>query len=255
MKKTLWLSVCLFLVITVGCATEPPSADQAQSAPAQGTVAEATVIVDHIIVGISDLEVGIEQLEALTGVRAVIGGEHPGRGTRNALISLGSGHYLELLAPVPGGVIDEFDDLAGDLETFSELTPLGWAASTSSMDALAQKLTAAGYEIDGPVPGSRVKPDGSVLEWKTLVITQPLLDGAPFFIEWGESSVHPSESSPEGCELATLQVGDPDAVELRGLAATLGLDIEVTAGDRMTLEFGLHCPNGEVHFSSDASGR
>ena len=217
---------------------------------AQESAAKEAVIVDHIIVGVSDLKKGIEQLEALTGVRAVIGGEHPGRGTMNALISLGSGHYLEVLAPVPGGVIDEFDDLAGDLESFSELTPLGWAASSDNMAGLAEKLLAEGYEIEGPTPGSRVKPDGSVLEWRSLAIMKPLLAGAPFFIEWSESSVHPSESSPQGCELDFLRLEDPDAMALRDLVSVLGLPIRVEVGTSPAMEVALNCPNGAVRLSN-----
>ena len=36
-----------------------------------------------------------------TGVRAVFGGAHPGRGTQNALIALGGDHYLEILGRTP----------------------------------------------------------------------------------------------------------------------------------------------------------
>src|SRR4051812_10884651 len=57
--------------------------------------------IDHVILGIDDLQKGIAELERATGVRAVFGGAHPGRGTQNALISLGENHYLEILAPNP----------------------------------------------------------------------------------------------------------------------------------------------------------
>ena len=154
MKNVLGFAAFLFLAIAPGCAPEETAPEPEPSSPAPAAVADDVVIVDHIIVGTSDLEAGVEELEALTGVQAVIGGEHPGRGTRNALISLGPGHYLELLAPVPGGVIDEFDDLAGGLKDLTELTPLGWAGSSQDMDALAETLVAAGYEIEGPVAGS-----------------------------------------------------------------------------------------------------
>ena len=58
-----------------------------------GAVAPAAQ-VDHILLGIDDLDRGMEQFEKLTGVRPVYGGKHP-RGTHNALVSLGNGTYLE----------------------------------------------------------------------------------------------------------------------------------------------------------------
>jgi hypothetical protein len=45
--------------------------------------------IDHLIVGIADLEEGIRLFAELAGVMAERGGRHPSLGTHNALLSLG----------------------------------------------------------------------------------------------------------------------------------------------------------------------
>jgi hypothetical protein len=120
---------------------------------------------DHFVVGINDLETGIDQFEALTGVRAVAGGVHPHIGTCNALLSIGEQSYLEIIAPDPGADTARlhpqlkalFTDPLADMAT---LTPYLWAVGSRDLDDTVSKLAAREIYLTEPAVGARQKPTG-----------------------------------------------------------------------------------------------
>jgi 5'-nucleotidase (lipoprotein e(P4) family) len=200
-------------------------------------------LVDHVILGAADLDAGMAWLEARTGVRPILGGQHPGRGTRNALLALGGRRYLELLAPDPtqgpGPLTSELMKLA---------TPklVGWALAATDMESVAAHGRSAGIPLEGPNAGSRARPDGRLLEWRALASGE--LEGAsvPFFIEWSAASVHPSADSPQGCRLVSLEVQRPDSARLRELLSALGSAVSVTQAATEGLSLRLDTPKGIV---------
>src|SRR6266545_77803 len=123
----------------------------------------AASAVDHLLLGVSDLERGIEWVERRTGVRAAAGGVHPGVGTRNALLSLGPGHYLEIIAPDPAQSAYNFQI---DVRLLTEPRLITFAAATSDIEATAAAAREAGYQVFGPRAGSRQAPSGKMLRWR-----------------------------------------------------------------------------------------
>jgi hypothetical protein len=208
--------------------------------------------VDHLILGVRDLDEGMRQFEGRTGVRPMVGGEHPGRGTRNALVALGPALYIEILAPQTGA---PDSGAAGGLKTLADLTPMGWAVSVRDVEETRRRLGDAGFTLSDIMPGSRARPDGSLLEWKTFGIAKPPAAGAPFFIRWGDRTTHPSQDSPGGCGLERLRITTPDAEDLRRLLAALPLEVKVEVGARGGMDVTLRCPRGMVDFSGGVAAR
>ena len=220
------------ILCAVGCVSAPTPKEPAMN----------DVSIDHVILGIADLEEGIRRFAEMSGVTAERGGQHPGRGTHNALLSLGSPTYLEIISPVAGPApgMEALSDL-------KELTPVGWAIGTRDLDATKAGLEAAGFKVSAPRPGSRVRPDGQRLEWRTAGVDIP--GGlTPFLIEWGAETAHPSTTSPKGCTLESMEIDTPQAERLGKLVEELrlGAVVREAADEEMTLT--LACPSGRVSF-------
>lgn len=215
------------------------------AAPALARVSIGSVPknLDHVILGCTDLDEGIEFVFRHLGVRAIAGGVHPGAGTKNALLSLGTMRYLEIMAPDP--LQPDAPD-PRNVRTLKGPALVGWAEHRAHLDDFASRLHAAGVAVAGPVPGSRKRPDGSVLNWKSLPLKEDEHGVLPFFIEWGASSTHPSVDSPKGCGIDSLQIATPDPTALETLSKTLELDVAIAKATATRLTARLHGPKGSL---------
>ena len=200
--------------------------------------------IDHIILGINDLDKGIAQFKELTGIEPVFGGVHPNSFTHNALVALDGKVYIEIMAPRPDA--EEVPDYFRNLE---KLTPIDWAVRTLNANKTKQKLKSAGFISSDSKDGSRAKPDGTLLSWTTFGIVDH--DEFPFFIEWGASTAHPSSTSPTGCTFQSLNITTPDDEVINKLNAELKLGLTVTQGIRQQLQLTIDAPKGKIIFPSD----
>lgn len=212
-----------------------------------GAAAEAPADLDHILLGIDDLSRGITFIEERTGVRAAFGGVHPGRGTRNALLRLGTRRYLEIIAPDP-----QQTSPVGypQLREMHEPRLLTWAVHTDDISAVAKRLADSGIEAEGPEAGSRARPDGKVLHWKALRLKNDREGLLPFFIEWSRDSVHPSMDAPSGCSLARFSISSHEPEELRSIFGHLGVNVTVERGSEPKLRARISSAKGTLELTS-----
>lgn len=204
--------------------------------------------VDHIILGVPGLDEGIAAFEQATGVTPVRGGRHPGRGTENALASLGNGVYLELIAPQRDAPADEFTTY---LRSLKQPTLAGWAVHVPDAKAAKAKIERQQFALSNLAPGSRITPDGKTLEWTTFGLTTQEIATAPFFIEWSKSTTHPSKTSPGGCAIDRFAIADPKGDELSRLLRAAGVHVPVTPADKPRMELALRCAGRTVSYSSE----
>jgi hypothetical protein len=206
--------------------------------------------VDHLLLGASDLDRGIDWVEQRTGIRAAAGGIHPGVGTRNALLSLGAGHYLEIIAPDPLQSVYKF---LVDIRPLTEPRLVTFAAATRDIEATAAIARAAGYQVSGPNAGARQAPSGQTLRWRTLGVLNQFGSGGvepvPFFIQWDLDTPHPSRSTPAGCELESLEFQHSTPADLSAALRALGIDGKVSQAGAVRIIASLKTPKGRVELS------
>ena len=206
--------------------------------------------VDHLLLGTRDLDAGIEWVAKKFGVKAAVGGSHPGRGSRNALIAFRQRRYLEIIAPDPA---QPPENLTRNLRTLEEPRLIGWASASTDLSALAKRLQERGQRVTGPLDGARIRPDGGKLAWRTLSLEEAFeQDGAdpiPFFIQWSPESSHPSQDSPQGCDVIGFAIEHPKADAVRALLAQAGIDADVRQAKSCRLIATLDTPKGRVVLS------
>jgi hypothetical protein len=191
------------------------------------------------------LELGIETIERLFGVRATPGGQHPGRGTRNALVSLGPSVYLEIIGPDPAQPAPPLSRPFG-IDDLKEPRLVTWVAKGENLESFAKEAAHAGVKLGEVIDGSRQRTDGVILSWRYTDPRTVAFDGlVPFFIDWGKTP-HPADAATPGASLTGLRAEHPDPEPVQKALDTLGLALRVQRGPRPALIAAVNTPRGRV---------
>lgn len=200
---------------------------------------------DHLMYGGGlDLDALGDAVAARTGVDAAFGGCHDRGGTCNALLGLGRGRYLELIAADPAG--DTGAPRARLVAGLPAPRAIAWAIAVPDLDRALATARAAGYD-PGPIrPLRRRRSDGSWLSWRLAWDAEQVFLGVvPFVIEWGEAA-HPAADAPAGCRLLGLRAEHPRPAQVRPALRALGVGLALGRGPAPALIATLETPNGVV---------
>jgi hypothetical protein len=214
---------------------------RAEQAPATPLLSR----LDHLVYATPDLGVGIAAIDKRLGVRATPGGQHPGLGTRNALVALGPSSYLEIIGPdpeqpkPPGPLRFGIDDLKAP-------RIVTWVANGTELEQVTRAAAEQGVKLGAVIPGSRRRPDGVVLAWRYTDPNTVVADRiVPFLIDWG-TSPHPSATAARGATLVDVRAEHPDADRVQKMLDALGLGLRVQKGPAPAIIATIDSPRGRV---------
>ncbi|WP_052345691.1 VOC family protein [Paucisalibacillus sp. EB02] len=164
--------------------------------------------LDHIVIAGRNAEEDSITYNKRFAVKAVKGGEHENWGTYNYLAYFSNQAYIEWLG------INNYDKaMKSDNPLITHLVymldqnetgPFQFALRTDQMDDYVQHFKENNIPFDGPYPGKRLRPDGTLLSWRMLFPKYDITEGMlPFLIEWHNPTGGPCTQSISNPQVIT----------------------------------------------------
>jgi hypothetical protein len=195
--------------------------------------------LDHLsyAAGPEGLAACVQRLGSRLGAGFTDGGIHPSFGTRNFVLPLENGSYLEVVEALDHPAVERAP-FGRAVRDRSEMGGgwLGWAIRVADIAVVEARLGRSAAD------GHRHRPDGFDLRWKQIGINEVVADPQlPFFVQWlTDDEHHPSAGgsslSLRGLEIAGDQtriddyLGVPTRQPLDGIAVEWSPPIEDDTG-------------------------
>jgi hypothetical protein len=212
----------------------------------------ARMRLDHLsyAAGPEGLAACVQRLGSRLGAAFIDGGIHPSFGTRNFVLPLAGGTYLEAVEALEHPAVDRApfgravrarSDTGGGW--------LGWAIRVQDIRPVETRLGRPAAD------GHRRRPDGFDLRWKQIGINDVLADPQlPFFVQWLIDDEHHPAAGGAALALSGLQIaGDQARIDnYLGTSARQpldGIDVEWSPpidDDTGVLSAVFSTPGGEV---------
>ncbi len=151
----------------------------------------------------------VQRIGAAIGATFADGGLHPRFGTRNFILPLAGGTYIEVVAAL--------DHPAAYSAPFGRAVRaraeqgggwMGWVVAVSDLGAIEARLGRRAVE------GHRVRPDGYDLRWKQIGVLDTMADAQlPFFVHWEVDQQHHPSAGGHDVQIAKLEIaGSPGRI-------------------------------------------
>lgn len=206
--------------------------------------------LDHLSYACTTSEIAdvIQRIGGDLGATFVDGGRHPQFGTRNFILPLANGCYVE--------VVSALDHPAAEKAPFGRAVAQvasdggGWFSWVVAVEDISPVEERLGREAR---QGHRIRPDGVDLCWKQLGVLNVMEDPElPFFVEWScPDTEHPSSGGSAVAIERIEMAGDPAIVSSwlgTGTADPLdGIEVDwVEAEDDGLVAVWFATPHGSV---------
>lgn len=152
----------------------------------------------------------VQRLGARLGAGFTDGGLHPRFGTRNFVLPLAGGVYVEVVAALDHPAVDRAPfGRAVQARAAAGGGWLGWVVAVDDLAPVEQRLGRSA------VVGNRHRPDGFDLRWRQIGVLDLLDDPQlPYFIQWEvDPAEHPAAGASSAIRVQRMEIcGDCDVV-------------------------------------------
>jgi hypothetical protein len=202
-------------------------------------------VLDHVVLATPNLAGAVNDVARVLGVVAARGGRHPGLGTRNALVDLGGGAYLELIGPD----CEQPDPERGrpfGVDGLTTARVVTWAVACTDLDERVARARDRGHDPGSPRAMSRRTGEGDTLQWRLALRDTPAYGGlVPFLIDWGVTP-HPTSRGLPRVELVSLTGHHPDPAAVGSALDALDVELTVLPARDAALSLRVRGVHGEV---------
>lgn len=160
--------------------------------------------LDHVSYAVlpSELAETVQRLGAELGGAFLDGGKHPRFGTRNFILPLSGGTYVEIVAPLehPAAEAAPFGRAVRQRAT-SGGGWMGWVVQVPDISPVEARLGRDSVE------GHRVRPDGVDITWRQIGVNDLIADPQlPYFIKWNDAALHPAAGATAPIAIESIAI-------------------------------------------------
>jgi len=180
-------------------------------------------------------------------VRPIFGGYHKSQGTKNAVLNLDNGMYLELLAADNTNTEISPPRWMG-IDVLKKPQITRWALKSHILEQDRTILKTYQNDMGEIKGGSRITSKGALLKWEMIMPLPDLeVELLPFMVDWGQSETHPHNELPDmNCQLIELYATHSTPKIYDAILQQLNFDFRIENKKKTSIKALIKCPKGLI---------